>query len=171
MRLRGVYEIAAVGVSGSGWIDLTPAPPEPLRVWVDGNPAASLPAKTSAGLHLVQVVEDQQAVFHDLVVVPEDSTVTVAFELPEVEPDKGRKTKLEPGQQTKKLPIFLIGAGAAGALSGASALGALSQNGAMRNATTEDQVEAAYGRQVGFAVTSYTLLGAAATGVVLHVAL
>ena len=41
----------------------------------------------------------------------------------------------------------------------------------MKNADDREDVQEAYGRQVGFAVTSYSLLGVAATGIVLHVAL
>lgn len=159
--LRRVYERASVGVSGTGRVDLAPPPPAGLRASVDGTPQ-QIPATVDAGLHLLQLLDGSTAVYAGVIAIPEDELVTVRWT---TEPEPAPK---QPGSGP---PPWLIGAGGAAVLSAAAATGALSQNGAMRRAESVDAVEAAYGRQVGFAVTSYGLAGLAATGLVLHVAL
>ena len=59
-----------------------------------------------------------------------------------------------------------------GALSGSGmAVAANSQDDVMNNASSADEVNGAYKRQVGFAVTSYSMMGVSAGALVLHVAL
>ena len=175
-RVRMVYENAAVGTSGNGTIALEPAPPGELTEWVDGEPV-EMPADVAAGLHLLQVVDDNETVFHKLVMVPEDSTETVEYVPPEPKktkkpkPGKVKGSKYQQEPRKSRPPLFLYGAIGSAAISGATAGAALAQNGIMNEADEVDDVEAAYARQVGFAATSYTFAGLAATGLVLHVAL
>ncbi len=164
-RLRKVYDGAAGGLSGRGVLAVDPDLPPAYSAWVDGEPLG-LPVQLDAGLHLLQVAGAQGTVFHALPSVPEDDRVVVRLDLPGL---PAAPPGLE-AERTRKPAVWLAGAAVSGALSGAAAAGALAQNGAMRRATTPAEVRAAYGRQVGFAVTSYTLAGAAAAGLVVHFA-
>lgn len=153
-RLRRHYNASVNWAPGTGVL-ASAAPPPPEGVFLDGVPVL-LPTEATAGLHLLQVGRTHGATWHQVVDVLEDTRTVVALG-PSALPKVAREGRRKPG--------WLLVAGASGLASGAAALGALSQDRAMQQATTPDGVRAAYGRQVGFATASYTLLGTSVAGV------
>lgn len=136
-------------------------PPESW-VAVDGSRAAA-EVELPVGPHLVQVGTEETAWYARVARVEVDATATLTAPPPPLPPPPVLPPEPEP-RPLRAAPLLV--AGAAGLLSGASAVAALSQNAAMENATTAADVEGAYGRQVGFAVSSYALAGVAVGGVV-----
>lgn len=93
-KVRLVYEDAAVGVSGNGTVTMDPGPPEDTDMYVDGTKVDD-PAEVVAGMHLLQVVRDNETIFSKMVIVPEDSSATVPYVEPEpAKEKKPKKTKV-----------------------------------------------------------------------------
>jgi hypothetical protein len=183
---------AAAGAHGG--IVVTPPPGESLRI--DGE-AATSPASVAPGLHLVQVLSTEHSVgFARVVKVPSDAEVSVASGIEAHQPTEAvvdRVDVVEPAPlpipvvvadpivvESTPLPVpleppkqrFPVGFAVAGgatfsALAFAGAAGA--ETSAMRQAETETELNAAYKRQSALGITSYSLLAAATSAVVVEV--
>jgi hypothetical protein len=175
-RLREQYQRAASHQTGSGLIRLNP----PLVHYVgtlDGV-VTSFPIEVSAGLHLVQVGEAGGSVkFAQVVVLTDKAALTISTGLidPLEKTPRSSTSDAEPivdnqrkGRKTRRKPTMLIVAGTAGLLAGGAAGLAYAQRSGLNSASSVEELQAARQRQMAFAVTSYSLIGVAATGFTLH---
>ncbi len=165
------YLAAAGRAAASGKLVLDPFPAGRTAI-VDGVPVP-MPADLAGGLHLAQAgptpTADEprapMAFARVIRVIPGETTrVPVTPVAPVETPDAA------PAARKRPLPWLVVGlAGAVGAA--ATAGGALAQDGAMRDAGTQDDLDAAFNRQKTLAYTSYGLMGATAAGFGLYFAL
>jgi hypothetical protein len=170
-RIRAVYDESRD--SGEmGQLSLRPAP-DAYAAYLDGDEAV-FPRSAEAGLHLIQVgPRTKAAQFGKVVALMPGDTLVVTTDLVEVAPAPTPVAVTQPvptdePTTTTRSPALLIVSGAALALAAGSAGLALAQNGAMKNATTTEELDAAFARQKAFGATSYGLLGVGAVGGTLH---
>ncbi len=145
--------------------------PEQRLTALDGA-ETEFPAVVLEGLHLVQVGADLRAVeFASFVLVSADEPFLVmtgleplARAMAQVEAEEQAQ---EPAtrHQRRHHPAFLVAGGVTAALAGGAALAARSQDGAMEDATSVDQLNTAYERQQIYNNSIYYLLGGTALGV------
>lgn len=176
-KLHERYQAAQLShIPGQGEIHLE-APIKGHIIGIDGR-MASLPMSLASGLHVVQVGRSaQEILFAKMVFVPDGVDVQITTGLveegiepvPETEEEEVvATTVVEPVPKKKGVPVFLIAGAGAAVVGGSMAIAAVTQNTAMKNAETLDELNAAHERQVGFGATAYTLLGLSAVGVVFH---
>ncbi len=93
-RMRQVYNAAAVDIGGDGSLAAAAPVEEPLAVYVDGQPV-ELPAKLPAGMHLVQIYDEEGPRWYGLIDVLVDTTTTFEYEL---SPRRKKRAKGAKGQ-------------------------------------------------------------------------
>ena len=152
--LRAAFEGAATADS-TGILILKPAA---TGLRVDTVEAVS-PATVIAGLHLVQVVEDDTVLFGRMVYALDEQEALIRLDpLPQHD------------QAPKRPPIFGI-VSAVSLAAGAGMLGgSLAQNGAMKRAEDLNTLDAALARQRAFSGAAYGLTGLSATTLFMEVA-
>ena len=178
-HLRERYDEAFNTTVGKGFIDFEPQ----LAFYegaVDGVVLTEFPAEVSEGLHLVQVRPPSgTVVFGRVVFVDGDSTARVRTGITEIAPPTLAVSPVVVRTETvvpilkppRKKWHWLIAGATAGAFAGGAALLAFNEKSVIGRAQTAQQVRGAHGRQVGFAVTAYTLAAVSATGITLQFAL
>ena len=155
--IQAVYD-ASTGLEGVARVYMAPLP-EGLRAAVDGE-RTPLPAEVHAGAHVVQVVtEDDVVLLTRFVMLPPGEALEVSVD-----------GLVPPQPQARSRPTgWLLGAGAAAALSGGMALLAHRQTAVMDSAASLSALDQAFGRQKTYAGLSYGLAGLSAVGVGIHV--
>ena len=156
--LRAEWESAARLPDETGTIALDP-PPADRTTWLDGA-AATFPADTPDGLHLVQVGDD--AVWGAIVLVPPGETFVVR--VPDLPPVTAPIEAAEPPRTRRT--AFLAGGAACLIAGGTFALLAEEKDDDIANADDTDELDAAHRSQQQLAAVSYSLLGLGAAGVV-----
>ncbi len=154
--LRTAWEAAAAAPRGQGQLQLEGLDDGAVAM-VDGQPM-QVPAELDSGLYLVQAdAKGGPPVFARIVLVPDDQTLVVRVEDPH---NLDQTATLEP-RKRKKWPWFAAAGGAA-VLGGTAALLATTQENAIQDSSSVDDLNGAFGRQKAFAYTSYGLAGATA---------
>ncbi len=187
--LRERRDAAVEAETGSGTLALVPTPRN-FTAHLDGT-AILAPTSVTAGLHLIQVGPDEEpSRFLKLVSLPADQTTEVATGLTEpaeepepvaavpepavppepVQPPPSSASSPSGGGGAGKAILIGVGAGL-GALGAGAAVLASQQNGAMREASTVDELNSAYDRQKLFGYSAYGLIGAGTVGVGLGIVL
>jgi len=146
--------------------------------FLDGRPTL-FPASVPAGLHLVQAGRSSTAIeFGRVVDLPPGVTLELDLPAPAPAPVAVAPAPLPapapaplpaPGPP-KQRPIALLAAtGLTATAAGVASVLALQQNPAMDVATSVDELDRAYHRQVMWGVTAYTLMGVTAAGATAYV--
>lgn len=176
-RLRDAYDRVSAIPAPPAIIDLDP----PVSTYVgllDGT-VTTFPVEAPSGLHLVQVGPSaDRAVFSIMMYLPAGNDVVLRTGIDEsvqLEPIETLAVT-DPGPRTrgdrKRRPLGLIlASGGAAILASVSAGLALNEKRIMENTSDLDTLYAAQQRQLGWAISSYTLMGLTGAGVVVYVAL
>lgn len=192
-EFRRRFEEARVAEAPVGRLVLTvePATDAPHTLAIDGHPSDPAPVELPSGLHLAQAGYGEDVRFaRELYVVagqdlmvgatlgppPRPAAVTapepalVASTDPALAPagDPLIVTPLPP--EPRPFPTLLALGGVTGTAAVGAAIGAVLQNGAMRNASDLATLDAAYRQQRALGATSYVLLGLTAALVGLEIA-
>lgn len=155
-ELHAAWQAAAQEETGIGLLTLEGLAEDAVAL-VDGQPV-SVPAQLASGLYLVQADADGgPPVFARIVLVPDDQNLVLQVDDPSLH--TAATTVDQP--RRKKWP-WLAAAGGAALLSGTSAVLAVTQDGALDQAGTTGDLDAAHARQQAFAYGSYGLAGASA---------
>jgi hypothetical protein len=161
--VRAAWEAATP--TGAGTLLLEPARP----AFLDGEGIAEWPVPVDDAPHLVQVVGPNGTVLFGRevnILAGDDALVQTglgtAEPLPEIPPSPPREVA------EKRSPAMLIVAGVAAAGAGACAGGAYAQEPQMKDAKSENTLNAAFTRQQVFGYTTYGLAGVAAAAFTLH---
>ncbi len=164
--------LGAVEVPADATIVVRPAP-RLWSVWIDGRPAPAS-APVPPGLHALQVGPGDDVQFGRTLLVPSGEFV---LSTGLVEPEPAPAPSSASVASAPALPVatpareqrskgprlgVLGGAVAAGVVAGGLAGLAVSQDGVMRSAQTQDQLDAAFARQKALGFTSYGLGAAGA---------
>lgn len=194
-EFRRQFDAAAAAEAPTGRLVLTLEPPSdaPHTIAIDGVRADTVPVELPSGLHLAQAGygDDVRFVRELYVVAGQDLLVGANLGPPPVEPARITPGFVEPPEPVfvdvagpvepasdpsgprpdgKPFPTLLALGGLTGAAAIGTAVGAVLQNGAMRQATDLPSLEAAYRQQRVLGGTSYALFGVTAAFIGLEIA-
>lgn len=170
------YQAAAQEWTGEAGIKLHPDPGA-RQCLLDGRPA-SFPTACTAGLHLVQIGQDPEAMeLAAFVAVQPGETFLLLTELAppgETRTDQpatasaprpvGHRVRRHPSHP----PALLISSGLSAALAGGAAWMAVRQTAVMESTTSEAELHQAFARQQTYAQATWALGGLSATGLGLY---
>lgn len=145
----------------------------PVATAIDGRVLSDVTPAVPSGLHVAQIgfgTDDVRFAQEVFVVAGQDLVVRATL-VGETRAPMLAEPPVVTQTKTRRFPAFLVAGGVAGIGAGVTAAAAFGQNGAMREAQSTDQLDAAFRTQKALGYTSYTLIGATAACVGLEIAL